>query len=254
MDANDLDSENDPCPLILLPGLMCDVRIFASQLRAFPTAIGAPDYGEASSLTAMAELVLEAAPRRFALLGHSMGARVALEVFRFAPDRVARLALVSTGVHLPNAEEASKRHALRDIGRQKGMAALVDAWLPPMVASARQSDEALVTPLRRMCVDAGMGRFEAQIEALLARPEVESLLPRIQVPTLIAVGSEDRWSPPVQHENIAARIPGATLAVVESAGHMLPAETPGALNAAIADWLAAPETPSPTSSHGEKTA
>lgn len=251
MNANESGLENDPHPLILLPGLMCDARVFAPQLHAFPAAIGAPDYGEANALTAMAQLVLEAAPRRFALLGHSMGARVALEVFRLAPDRVARLALVSTGVHLPNAEEAPKRHALRNLGRRKGMAALVDAWLPPMVAPARQSDEALVAPLRRMCIDARLARFEAQIEALLARPEVESLLPRIDVPTLVAVGGEDRWSPPAQHKDFAARIPGATLAVIEGAGHMLPAEAPDALNTAIAAWLAAPETSSRTSSIGE---
>lgn len=248
MDAN---LPEDDLPLILLPGLICDARVFALQLHDFPAAIGAPDYGVANTLTAMAHLVLESAPRRFALLGHSMGARVALEVFRLAPDRVTRLALVSTGVHLPNADEAPKRHALRDLGRQKGMAALVDAWLPPMVAPARQSDEALLAPLRRMCIDAGLARFEAQIEALLNRPEVESLLPRIDVPTLVAVGGEDRWSPPVQHEDFAARIPGATLTVIEGAGHMLPAEAPDALNAAIAAWL---ETPSRTLSHGEKTA
>jgi pimeloyl-ACP methyl ester carboxylesterase len=252
MDAK--STESDRNPLILLPGLMCDARIFAAQLRAFPAAIGAAGYGEAARLTAMAQLVLDEAPRRFALLGHSMGARVALEVFRLAPDRVARLALVSTGVHLPNTDEAPKRHALRDLGRQKGMAALVDAWLPPMVAPARQSDEALLAPLRRMCIDAGLARFEAQIEALLNRPEVERLLPRIDVPTLVAVGGEDRWSPPVQHEDFAARIPGATLTVIEGAGHMLPAEAPDALNAAIAAWLAAPETPSRTLPHGEKTA
>jgi pimeloyl-ACP methyl ester carboxylesterase len=252
MDAKSTKGDHDP--LILLPGLMCDARIFAAQLHALPAAIGAPGYGEAARLTAMAQLVLDEAPRRFALLGHSMGARVALEVFRLAPDRVTRLALVSTGVHLPNADEAPKRHALRDLGRQKGMAALVDAWLPPMVAPARQSDEALLAPLRRMCIDAGLARFEAQIEALLNRPEVESLLPRIDVPTLVAVGGEDRWSPPVQHEDFAARIPGATLTVIEGAGHMLPAEAPDALNAAIAAWLAAPETPSRTLSHGEKTA
>jgi pimeloyl-ACP methyl ester carboxylesterase len=248
MDAKYSDGD---VPLILLPGLMCDARVFAAQLSAFPMAIGAPDYGESDRLDTMAHLVLDAAPRRFALLGHSMGARVALEVFRLAPDRVARLALVSTGVHLPSMEEAPKRHALRDLGRQKGMAALVDAWLPPMVAPARQSDQALIAPLRRMCIDAGLARFEAQIGALLARPEVESLLPRIAVPTLVAVGSDDRWSPPAQHEDFAAHIPGATLAVIEGAGHMLPAEAPDALNAAIAAWLAAPEPSSRTLTYGE---
>ena len=91
-----------------------------------------------------------------------------------------------------------------------------------------------------MCIDAGLARFEAQIAALLGRPEVDSLLPRIDVPTLVAVGKEDRWAPPEQHAEFAARISGAHFVVINGAGHMLPAERPDELNAAIAEWLGTP--------------
>lgn len=227
-------------PLLLLPGLLCDRRIFAAQLSAFPDARSVSGYGLADGLPEMARRVLADAPARFALLGHSMGARVALEIMRTAPQRVSRLALVSTGVHLPREGEAEKRQALRDLGRSEGMDALVEAWLPPMFASANAADEALVSPLRTMCVDAGLAVFEAQIAALLGRPEVESLLPAIRCPTLIAVGREDRWSPPEQHAAIAARLPHARFVVIEGAGHMLPAEASDALNAEIARWLDQP--------------
>jgi len=230
-------------PLLLLPGLLCDQRIFAAQLSAFPDARGVSGYGLADSLAEMARLVLATAPARFALLGHSMGARVAFEIMRVAPERVSRLALVSTGVHLPREGEAEKRHALRDLGRSEGMDALVAAWLPPMFAPVNADDEALVSPLRRMCIEAGLAVFEAQIAALLGRPEVESLLPGIQCPTLVAVGREDRWSPPEQHAAIAARVPHARFVMVEGAGHMLPAEAPEALNAEIARWLHQPARP-----------
>ncbi|MCV4567072.1 alpha/beta hydrolase, partial [Escherichia coli] len=79
-------------------------------------------------------------------------------------------------------------------------------------------DAALYRRLRAMCVEAGLERFEAQIAALLARPEVESLLPRIRVPALVAVGSDDRWSPPDQHRAMAALIPGAQLEIIDGAG------------------------------------
>ncbi|TKD49891.1 alpha/beta fold hydrolase [Sphingomonas baiyangensis] len=239
-----MDAKRDD--LLLLPGLMCDARIFAPQLSAFAGSTVA-EYGDADTLALMAERALANAPTRFALLGHSMGARVALEVVRQAPERVSRLALVSTGVHLPDADEAPKRYALRDLGRAEGMAALVDRWLPPMIA---RDDAALYAILRSMCIDAGLSRFEAQIAALLARPEVESLLPGLACPVLVATGGEDRWSPPAQHAAMAARIPHARLGIVEGAGHMLPVEAPRELNGLIADWLAMPALPH-TPSQGE---
>jgi len=224
--------------LTLLPGLMCDARIFAAQRARFADAVVIDGFGPLTTIDAMAQHVIATGPARMALLGHSMGARVALEVCRRAPDRVERLALVSTGVHVRREGEAEKRHALRDLGRQEGAAALVDQWLPPMVAPAREQDSALMTPLHVMAVDQGVEVYAAQIEALLDRPEVESLLPSLACPVLVAVGSEDRWSPPAQHAAIAAAIPNARLCIVEGSGHMLPAEAPEALNDAIAEWLA----------------
>lgn len=235
MDTNNR-SPTAHVPLLLLPGLMCDSRAFSAQLARFENAACAA-YGNADTIGAMADRALAAAPIRFALLGHSMGGRVALEIIRRAPDRVTALALVSTGIHPPGADEPAKRFALRDVGRTEGMAALVDAWLPPMVAPGRRADAAWLAPLRSMCIEAGLARFEAQIAALLARPAVDHLR-QIACPVLVATGSEDCWSPPGQHAGIAAAIPGARLEIVPGAGHMLPAEAPDALNRAIADWLA----------------
>ena len=225
-----------PAPLLLLPGLLCDARIWAPQREAFPDA-AAVDYRDARSILAMAERALAMAPPLFSLAGHSMGARVALEVYRLAPERVARLALLSTGVHSPKPGEAEKRHALRDLGRSQGMAALVDEWLPPMVRDGRQDDEALMAPLRAMAIGAGIETFEAQIEALLGRPEVESLLPQIACPVLVGVGRQDRWSPVDQHEAMAAAIPGAVLTIFEDAGHMCLVEAPDQVNDALRLWL-----------------
>ena len=223
--------------LLFLPGLICDARIYAPQLAAFPESRAVDGYGEANTLEAMARAVLEQAPESFDLFGHSMGGRVALEVFRLAPNRVRRIALASTGVHSIGEGEPAKRHALQAIGHDRGFAALVDTWLPPMVAEANRA-KPLYAEMRQMCLDAGQAVFDAQINAQLVRPEQESLLAEIRCPVLVMTGELDAWSPPAQHEAIAARIADSELVIVPGAGHMLPREAPEAVNQAIAAWLA----------------
>jgi pimeloyl-ACP methyl ester carboxylesterase len=240
MNAKSCDQGRKP-PLVILPGLICDSRMFSETLAAFPGSMVVDGhYGGTDRIEAMADHALAQMPDCCALLGHSMGARVALEVLRKAPGRVERLALVDTGVHPVKLGEREGRYRLRDLGRAQGMAALVAQWLPPMMAADALRDEALMDRLYAMAVAAGLSTFEAQIEALLHRPSVDALLPTIVCPTVAIVGQEDRWSPVAQHEAIVAAIPGARLRVVQGAGHMMPAEAPLAFNAIVREWLDQP--------------
>ena len=241
MSAKSTDQHGPAAPLVILPGLMCDSRMFGATLGASPDSRAIDGYyGGADRIEAMADHVLAHMPARVSLLGHSMGARIALEVMRKAPERVERLALVDTGVHTPKPGEREGRYALRDLGRTQGMAALVAQWLPPMLGFAGLRNEALMDSLYAMAVSAGLPTYEAQIEALLNRPSVDALLPTIACPTVAMVGRQDQWSPVAQHEAIVAAIPGAQLRVVEGAGHMMPAEAPEAFNQILREWLSWP--------------
>lgn len=233
-------STQGPAPLYLLPGLMCDERIWAPQAAALAAyrPVAVHGYGEARSLATMAERVLATAPERFSLAGHSMGGRVALEVMRLAPERVERLALLDTGVHPLSPGETEKRRALLELGIREGMPALVDAWLPPMVHPSLRHEDFL-RPLREMCISAGLDRYEAQMTALLERPDARPVIATIRCPTLVGTGSDDAWAPVEQHRAIAAEIHGATLVIFDRAGHMAPVEAPEQVTAALCDWLAA---------------
>lgn len=228
-----------PTETLLLPGLICNEIIFADQVRALGNrgVRAVHGYAQCRTLQEMAARVLEQAPERFNLCGHSMGARVALEVVRQAPEKVAKLALLDTGVHPCRPGEKEKRFALYELGRKQGMTALVDEWLPPMMGEPARQDEALMARMHAMACGEGLEAFEAQINALLSRPEVETLLPQISVPTLVGVGSLDVWSPPSQHEHITSLIPNSRLIVFEGAGHMAPAETPDAVTQALEAWI-----------------
>lgn len=228
-----------PGPPLFLPGLLCDDRIWSAQIEALAAfgPIAVPGYGDARSLGEMAQRALALAPATFSLVGHSMGARVALEIMRIAPERVERLALLDTGVHPPRPGEAAKRQALVELGRREGIGRLLDEWLPPMVAPDRRADATLMARLRAICAHGGVALYEAQIAALLHRPSVLPLLPGIRCPTLVGVGREDGWSPVHQHETIAAAVAHADLVIFEKCGHMSPVEAPDQVNAALLHWL-----------------
>lgn len=230
-----------PPTLCLLPGLLCDATVWEPQVAAFAGRgdVHVADLWGLNAFAAMAEKTLDETQGPLAVAGHSMGARVALEMWRLAPERIRRLALLSTGFHPPGPNEDSKRMALVKLGYEQGMAAVAARWLPPMVHQDRVHDEALMAPLRAMVCRATPEIFEGQQRAGLSRPDAGPYLERIACPTLILCGLQDGWSPPAQHEEMARRITGSELVLVEHAGHMVTVEQPAPVNRALAKWLEA---------------
>jgi len=236
--------------LYLLPGLLCDAAAWAPVVIRLGAAAQChvPDYSAERSLDAMAEVVLAQAPDRIALAGHSMGARVALEILRRAPHRVTHVALLSTGHAArpdgpPGAAERAQRLGLLALARERGMRAMGEQWLRPMLHPSRLADAALVTAILAMIERKTPTHFAAQIEALLARRDASAVLRAIRVPALVGCGREDAWSPPAQHEAMAAMIPACRLAIFDACGHMAPMEQPDAVASALAAWLASGEPP-----------
>lgn len=233
--------------LLLLPGLLCDATVWAPQCDAFGAAheIVIPDYGDADTLADMARRALAQAgdAAQLAVAGHSMGGRIAFEIWRQARERVDRLALLDTGAHPLTEGEAGEREragrmALLDIARRDGMRAMAREWARGMVHPDRIGGpvfDAVLDMFERKTPSI----FAAQIAALLGRPDAGPLLPTIDVPTLLATGAEDAWAPPAQHAAMQRAIRDARLVVFERCGHMSTMEQPEAVTAALADWLAA---------------
>ena len=80
--------------------------------------------------------------------------------------------------------------------------------------------------------------YAAQIDALLARPDVDRRCCAASAcRRSIACGRQDAWSPLAQHEEIASLVPGSTLVVFDDCGHMAMMERPDAVAAALVAWL-----------------
>jgi pimeloyl-ACP methyl ester carboxylesterase len=231
-------------PLLLLPGLICDQTAWQQQIDALSdvAVCTCPDYGSLDSLSAMAEHVLRSAPQRFSIAGHSMGGRIALQVYRLAPDRVARIALLNSGsspraTGAAGVEEARKRGELVALAESQGMPAMLREWLPPMIAPHRIHDMALVNSIIEMMSRKTPEIFAAQVRALLARPDATEVLDQIRCPALLLTGQEDGWTPPAQHAAMHAKISGSTLVIVPGCGHMSMMERPAEVSAALRAWL-----------------
>ncbi|HVB88500.1 MAG TPA: alpha/beta hydrolase [Candidatus Dormibacteraeota bacterium] len=231
--------------LLFLPGLACDAAVWAYQTRHFSQLanVRVADYGASDSLQEMAQVATRGATERFAIAAHSMGGRVAFEIVRNAPERVAGLALLDTAYRPRSAGEAGERElaermALLEIAETQGMRAMACAWMQKIVHPDRLNDEPLIHSILDMFDRKATRIFRAQVTALLNRPDAAPVLRTICRPTLVLCGREDAWSPVVQHEEIAAKISGSKLEIIERCGHMAPMERPEEVTAALQKWFA----------------
>ncbi|HKD22077.1 MAG TPA: alpha/beta hydrolase [Rhizomicrobium sp.] len=231
-------------PLLLLPGMLCDDAFWAAQVRDLADVCAPRVIANEvlDSFEKMAARVLALAPERFALAGHSMGGRVALEVYRQAPERVTKLALLATDFRgVANADEraveVAQRQAWLEIAREDGMEAFAKVWLKQVVAPDNLSDRSLVAAITAMTARQPIALLEAQTLAALVRADYAAMLPRIACPTLLCAGEADTWRPVSLHEEMAALIPASRLVVMAGSGHMLAMEQPEAVTNAMRQWL-----------------
>lgn len=226
-------------PLLLLPGLLCDARLWAPQIAGLAD-IAAPvvaDLTRDDSFPAMARRTLAEAPDRFALAGLSMGGYVAQEIMRQAPERVTQLALLDTAARADTPEQSQRRRDLIALSARGQFHGVTPRLLPTLIHPDRLNDTALVNTITAMANTVGREGFLRQETAILARGEGRADLARITVPTLVLCGREDLLTPLERHEEMAALIPNARLVVIEHCGHMTTLERPEAVNAAMRTWL-----------------
>jgi pimeloyl-ACP methyl ester carboxylesterase len=225
--------------LVFVCGHLCDERLFAAQVAALSATheCSVLVFRHEDTLAAMAESLLQSAPPRFTLVGLSMGGYVAFEVIRRAPERLRGLVLLDTTAAADTPARRAGRLADLDKANAVGMAAfapsLLERWLLP--AHARIPE--LADRVCAMAVDIGVAAQRNQQVAMLARPDSTNDLAGVAVPTLVACGRQDVVTPVADHEAIAARIPGAQLAIIEESGHLCTLEQPAAVTTLLQQWL-----------------
>lgn len=229
-------------PLVLLPGMMCDARVWATQLTVLsyerPVTIAPVCVGD--RIEEIASNLLSSLPNKFALCGHGMGGVIALELLRRAPERVNRLALIGTNPLSDTPQEAADREP-RMIGAKSGR---FERMLESEVIPRHLSDGPLraqaAADMYEMAISLGADVYARQERAMQRRRDQQGTLRRITQPTLVLAGRDDLIVPLKRQEFLAELIPYAKLGVLEGVGHMPMLEDPEGTTEALYTWMRQP--------------
>lgn len=237
---------NQAVPLLLLPGLMNDARVWSPLV----TALGqerkvevAPTHLHDSIAASAREAIASMPPGLFAVAGFSLGGYVAQEVCRQAGDRIAGLGLVDTGARADSEEAKQIRRRMiqavegGDGSNAAAFSQVAQGFASRIVHTSRLQDRDLLQLLFDMASKVGSEGFVRQQRAAMSRTDTLDLLPRLHVPAVVVCGREDQVTPFSLSQEMASLLPDAELVPVDKAGHMSILEQPATVVAALVRWL-----------------
>ena len=227
--------------LVMLPGMMCDERLFAPQISAFENKydIIVPRLDKPASIEGMAQRILrEVKAPTFNLMGLSMGGIVAMSMIGISSHRVSRLALLDTN-HQADAPSrfAIRNRQIEDVRAGKLHQVIATEMKPIYLAEGNRKNQALLDLLNTMALDLGDETFIAQSVALLDRADHTDILRAYRGSTLLLCGQEDTLCPPSNHAQMASLLSRGVLRIIADAGHIATLERPASVTAAIKEWL-----------------
>ncbi|WP_120632137.1 alpha/beta fold hydrolase [Ruegeria sp. EL01] len=226
-------------PLVLLPGMMCDARLFTPQIEAFQPerTVLVPALAGHTTMTDLAKRILDEAPRRFALCGLSMGGIVAMEIIRLASDRVAGVALLDTNPLAEVKEVQDRREPQIQRARAGQLNSVMRDEMKPNYLSHGERRAEILDLCMDMALGLGSQVFCEQSIALRDRPDQTETLRQFYKPALVLCGREDKLCPIARHELMHDLLPQSELMILDGAGHLPTLEKPVETTQALRHWL-----------------
>lgn len=231
--------ENHNAPLVLLSGTLCNDRLWQPVTEQLNVShVRCYSLNNADSAHALASELLGVLPLRFCLAGFSLGGIVALHMLALAPERIAKLALLSVNPFRDAPDNAERRRAaVREAANQGMTRWLTDTLWPRYVAPHRLNDTLLYRTVVQMAEESGLETLARQTEVAISREDHRQLLASFAAPTLILNGAHDVICTPQHHLAIAKAVPHARWITLPECGHFLPLEAPQQVANFMRNWI-----------------
>lgn len=223
-------------PLVLLPAMLCDERLYGSQAQALRDLVEPlPLVVAEADLAVAVDVVLQQAPAQFVLAGTSYGGNLALEVALVAPARVLGLWLMGCSPGLPGDRDAGRSRSRRVQAGE--FEAVLEELASGIVYPDGPHGAAAGGTFRTMARSLGPTVFLRQNTSLLGRRDRRDSLAGITCPTLLLWGRQDEFCGLAHASLMASRIPRSDLVVLDKCGHLPTLEQPEAVADAAHSWL-----------------
>jgi pimeloyl-ACP methyl ester carboxylesterase len=229
-------------PLVFLPGLLSDARVFEPQIAALSRhlPITILPTGRRDTAEEAATEILEALPGKVSLCGMGLGGVIAIEMLRLAPSRIGKIALINTSAQADTPNEAAAREPKMVAAKTGRFGEIVREEFAPAFfhPSPRRTD--LVVRMTEMGRTLGAEAYLRQARLMQKRKDQQAMLRKSIVPALIVCGTSDPTIPVRRHEFLAELMPKGHLALIDGAGMIPTLEQPEVVTTALRSWLNLP--------------
>ena len=226
-------------PLVFIPGMMCDSRLFQPQISEFSkqylVCITPVSYSD--SIEKISFEILRQLPQKFTLIGLSMGGILAMEIIKKVPERVVKIVLMDTNFKQETEEIKSRRFPQIKLVNEGLLVDVMCKQIQNNYLRTDRKNKKVFDLCLSMANDLGKEVFINQSKALATRKDYTLTLKNIKVPSLIICGEYDRLCPIKVHREMESLIDNSTLEIIPDAAHLPTLEQPAYLNKILTKWL-----------------
>ncbi|HAT2048212.1 TPA: alpha/beta hydrolase [Legionella pneumophila] len=224
--------------IVLIPGALATPKLWNLQEIFFQESnrFHYVDVLNSNSIVEMAHRFTSIAPKKFTLIGFSMGGYVALELYRHIPNKIEKLILINSAAKLVSEKGQLERERSLDL-MDKGKFDFLIKLIFKNSIYAQEKHDVLLPLIQEMAQEVGVENYKKQLNAILNKPDHAPFLPLIECPTLLIASKEDKVMPIERSEHMAKEIKNSELIYIEKCGHIAMLEQPDKINQILTEWL-----------------